>query len=52
MKRASERQRMVNPGKAYPVDPALIALYEPSRAERSGRAYTGRALETTVSLPP
>lgn len=41
----SERQRMVNPRKAYPVDPGLIALFE-----RSGRSQQGRALETAVML--
>ncbi len=45
MHSASERQRMVNPRKAYPVDPALIALFE-----RSGRTHHGRALETAVML--
>lgn len=45
MHSASERQRMVNPRKAYPVDPGLIALYE-----RSGREHQGRALETAVLL--
>ncbi len=40
---ASERQRMVNPRKAYPVDPGLISVYE-----RSGRAQAGHALETAV----
>lgn len=45
MHSASERQRMVNPRKAYPVDPGLIALFE-----RSGRAHHGRALETAVML--
>ncbi len=45
MHSASERQRMVNPRKAYPVDPGLIALYE-----RSGREHKGRALETVVLL--
>ena len=45
MESASERQRMVNPRKAYPVDPGLIALFE-----RSGRSHTGRALETAVLL--
>ncbi len=30
MHSASERQRMVNPRKAYPVDPGLIALFERS----------------------
>ena len=42
---ASERQRMVNPRKAYPIDPGLISLYE-----RSGRANLGHALETVVLL--
>ncbi|MDA1095485.1 MAG: ATP-binding protein [Acidobacteria bacterium] len=45
MHSASERQRMVNPRKAYPVDPGLIALFE-----RSGRALHGHALETVVML--
>lgn len=45
MHSASERQRMVNPRKAYPVDPGLIALFE-----RSGRSQQGRALETAVML--
>jgi predicted AAA+ superfamily ATPase len=42
---ASERQRMVNPRKAYPIDPGLISLYE-----RTGRANLGHALETAVFL--
>ena len=42
---ASERQRLVNPRKAYPVDPGLIALFA-----RSGRSHQGRALETAVLL--
>jgi hypothetical protein len=42
---ASERQRMVNPRKAYPVDPGLIPLYE-----RTGRPNLGHALETVVLL--
>jgi predicted AAA+ superfamily ATPase len=42
---ASERQRMVNPRKAYPIDPGLILLYE-----RTGRANIGHALETVVML--
>ena len=42
---ASERQRMVNPRKAYPVDPGLIQVFE-----RSGRANLGQALETAVLL--
>jgi len=45
MHSASERQRMVNPRKAYPVDPGLIPLFE-----RSGRAQQGRALETAVLI--
>lgn len=45
MHSASERQRRVNPRKAYPVDPGLIALFE-----RSGRTHDGRALETAVLL--
>ena len=36
---------MVNPRKAYPVDPGLIPVYE-----RAGRANLGRALETAVLL--
>lgn len=45
MHSSSERQRMVNPRKAYPVDPGLIALFE-----RSGREHHGRALETALLL--
>lgn len=45
MHSASERQRMTNPRKAYPVDPGLIALYE-----RPGRENRGRRLETAVLL--
>ena len=41
----SERQRMVNPRKAYPVDPGLISLFA-----QSGRSYQGHALETAVLL--
>lgn len=41
----SERQRMVNPRKAYPIDPGLIPLYE-----RTGREHHGRALETAVLI--
>ncbi len=39
----SEPQRMVNPRKAYPVDPGRIPLFD-----RTGRANMGHALETTV----
>lgn len=42
---ASERKRMVNPRKAYPVDPGLIPLYE-----RTNRPNLGHALETIVFL--
>lgn len=43
MESASERQRMVNPRKAYPVDAGLIPVFD-----RTGRANTGHALETAV----
>ena len=39
----SERQRMVNPRKSYPVDPGLIPVFD-----RSGRRNTGHALETAI----
>ncbi|MDW8104915.1 MAG: ATP-binding protein [Armatimonadota bacterium] len=42
---SSERQRMVNPRKVYPVDPALIPLYD-----RSGRTNIGHSLETCVLI--
>lgn len=42
---ASERQRMVNPRKIYPIDTGLVALYE-----RTGRTNIGHALETMVLL--
>ena len=45
MESVSERQRMVNPRKAYPVDPGLIPVFD-----RSGRANMGHALETAVLL--
>lgn len=41
----SERQRMVNPRKAYPIDPGLIPIYE-----RIGRDNLGHALETAVLI--
>jgi predicted AAA+ superfamily ATPase len=41
----SERKRMVNPRKAYPVDPGLIPLFD-----RTGRANVGHALETAVLI--
>lgn len=42
---SSERRRMVNPRKAYPVDPGLIPVFD-----RTGRANRGHALETTVRI--
>ena len=45
MEAASERQRMVNPRKAYPVDPGLIGVFD-----RTGRANTGHALETAILI--
>ena len=36
---------MVNPRKAYPIDPGLIPIYE-----RVGRANLGHALETAVLI--
>jgi hypothetical protein len=41
----SERRRMVNPRKAYPVDPGFIPLFD-----RTGRANLGHALETVVMI--
>ena len=43
MESNSERQRMVNPRKAYPVDTGLIPVFD-----RTGRANLGHALETAV----
>ena len=43
MESSSERQRMVNPRKAYPVDPGLIPVFD-----TTGRANLGHALETAV----
>lgn len=45
MESTSERQRMVNPRRAYPIDPGLIALFD-----RAGKEQVGRALETVVLL--
>lgn len=45
MEAHSERQRMVNPRKAYPIDPGLIPVYD-----RSGKANLGHALETAVLI--
>jgi predicted AAA+ superfamily ATPase len=41
----SERRRMVNPRKVYPIDPGLIAVFD-----RSGSPNVGHALETVVLL--
>jgi len=41
----SERQRMVNPRKAYPVDPGLIPVFD-----RTGRANVGHSLESAVMV--
>lgn len=41
----SARRRMVNPRKVYPIDPALIPVFD-----RTGRANLGHALETCVFL--
>jgi uncharacterized protein len=45
METSSERQRMVNPRKAFPVDTGLIPVFD-----RSGRPNLGHALETVVAL--
>ena len=45
MESASERQRMVNPRKAYPVDPGLIPVFD-----RTGSANFGHALEAAVMV--
>ena len=45
MESNSERQRMVNPRKAYPVDAGLIPVFD-----RTGRANIGHALETAVLI--
>jgi hypothetical protein len=45
MESASERQRMVNPRKAYPVDAGLIPVFD-----RTGRSNRGHALETAVLI--
>jgi len=41
----SERRRMIHPRKAYPVDPGLIPVFDPS-----GRPNVGHALETVVLI--
>lgn len=45
MESSSERQRMVNPRKAYPVDTGLIPVFD-----RSGKSNLGHALETAVLI--
>lgn len=45
MESNSERQRMVNPRKVYPVDTGLIPVFD-----RSGRRNLGHALETAVLI--
>lgn len=45
MEADSERQRMVNPRKVYPVDAGLIPVFD-----RTGRSNTGHALETAVLI--
>lgn len=42
---ASERRRMVNPRKAYPLDPGFIPIFD-----QTGRANRGHALETAVRV--
>ncbi len=43
MESRSERRRMVNPRKAYPIDTGLIAVFD-----RHGEANRGHALEAAV----
>ena len=45
MESASERQRWVNPRKAYPVDTGLVPIFD-----RTGRSNLGHALETAVLI--
>lgn len=45
MHTASERQRMRNPRKVYPVDPGLIPVFQ-----RAGRENRGQSLETAVLI--
>ena len=45
MHTASERQRMRNPRKVYPVDPGLIPVFQ-----RAGRENRGQSLETAVVI--
>lgn len=41
----SERRRMTNPRKIYPVDPGLIPIFD-----RSGRMQPSKALETAICI--
>lgn len=45
MEANSERQRMANPRKAYPVDAGLIPAFD-----RTGKANLGHALETAILI--
>ena len=45
MHTASERQRMRNPRKVYPIDPGLIPVFE-----RGGREQRERSLETAIVI--
>jgi len=45
MESASERQRMVNPRKVYPIDPGLVPLFD-----RTGRSNLGHLLESVVLI--
>ena len=45
MESGSERQRMANPRKSYPVDPGLIPIFD-----RIGCPNTGHSLETAVPI--
>jgi predicted AAA+ superfamily ATPase len=45
MESSSERQRMIHPRKAYPIDPGLIPVFD-----RSGKRNLGQTLETVVLL--
>lgn len=45
MSSGSERQRMVNPRKSYPIDMGLIPVFD-----ATGRANLGHALETAVMI--
>lgn len=44
MHSASERQRMRNPRKVYPIDPGIIPVYERGRSENHGRTLESAIL--------